>query len=128
VHSFYIVLQEKIPGVDGAQLEGRSLSRHSSELDVIAKQEGVMPLSSFFSAAREDVAGLLDGELPDSEIPKEQWFAAEDGLKTISALLRALKIETSPGNSTLVEELADFRKVLEAAQRRKVRWHLGTDY
>jgi hypothetical protein len=72
VPSFYIVLQEKVPGVDGAKLEARSLSKHISKLDVVAKQEGVKPLSSFFSAAREEVAGLLDGEPPDFDIPEEQ--------------------------------------------------------
>jgi hypothetical protein len=128
VSSFYIVLQEKVPGVDGAKLEARSLSKHISKLDVVAKQEGVKPLSSFFSAAREEVAGLLDGEPPDFDIPEEQWFAAEDGLKTIAALLKGLDIKSSPTDSPVANELANFRKVLEAAQFRNVRWHLGIDY
>lgn len=128
--AFYIVLQEKIPGVDAIGLEGRALSKHSDSLQTLASQTGVTPLTSFFSVDREEVEDLL-GDAPVEarvEIPDKQWFRAAEGLRTISALLTAIAGRETPDREKLTKELEEFKDVLAAAQQRNICWHLGIDY
>jgi hypothetical protein len=129
--AYYIVLQQKIPGVDATGLEGRALSKYNSEIETLAKRAGVIPLLSFFSATAEDVMGLLGDEGEGQEripIPEEQWFPAEEGLKIIAALLQSLADTPQPQGSRLTAELTEFRQVLQAARSQNIRWHLAIDY
>jgi hypothetical protein len=129
--AFYIVLQQKISGVDATGLEGRALSKFSDKLEALAEQAGAKPLLSFFSATAADVMGLLDDDeagKPRIPIPEEQWFQAEEGLKTIAALLQSLADTPQPEGSRLTAELTEFQRVLQTAQARNIRWHLAIDY
>jgi hypothetical protein len=126
--AFYICLQEKIPGVDATGLEGRALSKHSEKLEVLAKQAGVISLMNLFSASEEEMAGFLEEGGSDVNPPEEKWFSAEEGLKTIAALLKALAGAPSIEGPALSAELTEFQHVLEVARSRNVRWHLGIDY
>ena len=128
--AFYIVLQEKIPGVDSIGLEGRALCKHSDSLQAIANQTGVKPLTSFFSIDKLEVEGLLGDTLEKAgiEVPDRQFFPAADGLHTIAALLAAVAAQTTPDHEKLTNELREFKDVLSAAQARNVGWHLGIDY
>jgi hypothetical protein len=126
--AFYICLQEKIPGVDAAGLEGRALSKHSEKLEGLAKQAGVISLMHLFSASEEEMAGFLEEGGSVVNPPEEKWFSAEEGLKTIAALLKALAGARSIEEPALYAELTEFQQVLEVARSRNVRWHLGIDY
>jgi hypothetical protein len=128
--AFYIVLQEKIPGVDSIGLEGRALCKHIDSLQAIVNQTGVKPLTSFLSFDKSEVEGLL-GDTPEKagiEIPDKQYFPAADGLHTIAALLAAVAAQKTPDQEKLTNELREFKDVLSAAQARNVGWHLGIDY
>ncbi len=126
--AFYIVPQEKIPGADAIGLEGRALSKHTDKLEVLATQAGVISLMNLFSAGEEEMAGFLVEGGADVNLPEEKWFPAEEGLKTIAALLKALADAPSIEGPVLSAELRQFQQVLEVAESRKVRWHLGIDY
>lgn len=126
--AFYIVLQEKIPGVDATGLECRALSKHSEKLEVLAKQAGVISLMNLFSVSKGEIAGFLEEGGADVEVPEERWFSADDGLKTVAALLKALTDAPSIEGPALSAELRQFQRVLEAARSRNVGWHLGIDY
>ena len=126
--AFYIILQEKIRGVDATGLEGRALSKYSEKLEALARRAGVTSLMNLFSASEEEMTGFLEDHGSDVKLPEEKWFTAEEGLKTITALLGALADAPSNENSALAAELAQFRQVLQAAQSRNIRWHLGIDY
>jgi hypothetical protein len=125
--AFYIVLQKKISGFDGTALEGRALSKHSAQIDTLAKKAGVSPLINFFSADADEIADLVEEPNPAARIPNEKWFSADEGLKTIAALLKSLKAKSAE-NSALMRELNEFQRVLEAAESRNIRWHLAIDY
>jgi len=68
---------------------GQDLPRMTDELDALAGRAGVAPITSFF-----DDSEMLSAEereevgLPPAE-PK--WSAVEDGLRTVRALLAALR-------------------------------------
>ena len=59
-------------------------------------------------------------------IPEEQWFLAEDGLKTVRALMQAE--ESRKMDDRILEELKEFQKVLQAAAANGIRWHLAIDF
>jgi len=126
--AFYLMLQEKIPGVDATGLEGRALSKHSKKLEAMAKRAGVTSLMNLFSSSEEEMAGFLEDHGTEVNLPEEKWFTADEGLKTITALLGALADAPSSENSALTTELAQFQQVLQAARSRNIRWHLGIDY
>ena len=126
--AYYIVLQEVIPGVDAVGLEGRALSKHSLDLDFLAKQAGVIPILTFFSATPAELAGLMEDQVQKGvPRPEEHWFSAADGLKTISSLLNSLEDTPHPESLRLTKELTEFQHVLQAARSRNVCWHLGID-
>jgi hypothetical protein len=129
VPAYYIVLEKSIPGVEATGLYGRSLSAHNVKLEALARQAGVPPLLTFFSLNPEELAKFLeDHQVGESvQIPEERWFSAEEGLNTVSALLKSLAEMPTTEASILVKELAEFQRVLQAAGPRNVRWHLGID-
>jgi len=125
------VLQEKIPGVDAIGLEGRALSKYNSKMESLAKAAGVTPLINFFSVNETELPPLLEDRVISEHAARkveEAWFPAQEGLRTVDTLLKVLAAQSAPENSTLVQELMEFRRVLESAETQKVRWHLGIDY
>ena len=91
------------------------------------------PLLSFFSIDPEEVTSLVgdDGETIEKlggKVPKEQWFNAEDGLRTVRALVDSSQRTLSTGREGLVAELREFERVLVAAHGQGIGWHLGIDY
>jgi hypothetical protein len=131
VPAFYIVLQEKIPGVDAVGLEGRALSKHNAKMETLAKTAGVTPLINFFSASETELVALFEDHLiPEYAVSraKEKWFPAEEGLRTIETLLEGLAWQSAPENPALIRELTEFQRVLQSAHAKTVRWHLGIDY
>ena len=92
--ALFIVLEKDIPGFDAA-VNGKPLSRASKGLDRIAGKLGVRPLMEFCSMDLGEAADLLadlGGE--EADIPPEQWFDPEEGLRTVEALLTHLRRRT----------------------------------
>jgi hypothetical protein len=130
VTSYYVVLEREIPSFD-VYVNGQRLSKASDRLEKLAKQIGVRPLLSFFSPSREELTSILDGVDPvDLRIKsqKEQWFSAEDGLRTVRALMDSLRKTQSTNGEQLVTELRDFERVLLTAHEQDIGWHLAIDY
>jgi len=84
--ALYIALEEKIPDVD-TMIDGKMLSKAEKPLAKAAKRLGVRPLMEFFSTSADEAADLLGKEVAGIDIPAAQWFPAEEGLKTVDALL-----------------------------------------
>lgn len=126
--SFYIVLDKEIPGVD-VYVNGSFLSKNNDELDRIAKRLKVRPLIGFFSTSPEEVSSLLEGSgVEIKTVPEEKWFAADEGLNTVNALLGGLS-ESKLARADQVEaELREFVRLLETAKANGIRWHLAVDY
>src|SRR5262245_44246877 len=83
--AYFIVLARKIDGLD-TTMNGKSLASHMESLDEAAVKIGVRPLSEFFSADPEQMAGLME-DVGDVELPPLQQFSAQDGLTSVRALL-----------------------------------------
>jgi hypothetical protein len=121
--ALYIVTEKEIPGFD-PYVNGKALSRASDELDLLALAASVRPLMNFFSMSPDEAAAILD-EAGDEEllITAEQWFAPEEGLVTVRALLAGGDLPHG-----VKDDLDEFETVLETLRKHSVRWHLAVDY
>jgi hypothetical protein len=120
--ALYIALERQIPGLD-ALVDGKMLSKTEELHTRLATRLGVTPLMEFLSMNTAEASAFLDGAgVQEVDVAPEQWFAAEDGLKTVQAVLRSC-----PGLSVAREDLLQFERVLKEARGREVRWHLAVD-
>lgn len=124
--ALYIVLETEIPGLD-TMVDGKMLSRAEERLADAATRRGVRPLMEFFSMNPEEAGGFLEGEGLEGvvEVPAEQWFLPEEGLRTVQALLG--EAEASPELSEALQDLQGFQRILQEAEKNGVRWHLAVD-
>jgi len=127
--AWYIVLERKIPGFE-IFIDGKALGHASELLDSLARDAGVLPLSEFFSASAEELAGFAADHGVDLKelgtVPAEKWFLPEEGLTTLGALMKAA--ESRKIADHIVKDLQDFQAVLQTAQTNGVRWHLAVDF
>jgi hypothetical protein len=132
--SLYIVVEGEDPGFD-IFVNGHALARNEDALERLAESLGVTPLLQFFSADENSMCLLLEQGTGDPEwarhLPQPQWFDPKDGLTTVRALIEFLS--TTPvsfGSETLpvLGELREYERVLQKADRYKVRWHLAVSW
>jgi hypothetical protein len=108
--ALFIVLARKIPGIDSSSVAGKFLACHLDWLDEAAKKLVVRPLTELISMNPKEMAAFLEGEgrdTSDLSLPPEQWFDAEEGLRTIEALLRYVESE-KPAEQRLLQETAGW--------------------
>src|SRR6266568_5054971 len=120
--ALYITLEKKIPDVD-TMIDGKMLSKAEKHLAKAAKRLGVRPLMEFFSTSADEAADLLGDDVAGIVIPAAKWFSAEEGLKTVDALLA--EADNSPELRAAKDDLLGCQRVLREAQQHGVRWHLA---
>ncbi len=123
--ALYIALEKEIPGTD-TMIDGKMLSRAEKHLAKAAKRLGVRPLMEFFSAGAGEAADLLGEDVAGIEIPDTQWFSAEEGLRTVDALLS--EADASPDLRAAKDDLLGCQRLLREALKHGVRWHLAIDF
>ena len=107
-------------------IDGKMLSRAEKHLAKAAKHLGVRPLMEFFSVGAGEAADLLGEDVAGIEIPDTQWFSAEEGLRTVDALLS--EADASPDLRAAKDDLFGCQRVLQEALKHGVRWHLAIDF
>jgi hypothetical protein len=130
--AWYIVLERKIPGLDHS-VNGKALGRAAKVLDALAEEAGAQPLMDFFSASPEELAAFAEDQAMDlkeeaTKLAPEKWFSANEGLKTVRALVRAVDNGKTEHAEAILDDLKEFNKVLEVAANNGVGWHLGIDF
>ena len=131
--SLYIVVEGEDPGFD-IFVNGHAIAREEDALERLAKKLNVQPLLAFFSADQNSMATLLDGGAGDPEwaktLPPPQWFSADDGLETVTALLAHLrKAPATIGEArNVIHELEQYESVLRKASARELRWQLAVSW
>jgi hypothetical protein len=132
--SLYIVIEGEDPGFD-TFVNGQALARNEDSLERLAEQLQIAHLLDFFSADANSMA-LLEEEgykLPTrpDRLPPPQWFSAEDGLVTVTALQEHLEAHPEllgDDSEAAVKELEQYITVLEKAASRNLRWHLAVSW
>jgi predicted RNase H-like HicB family nuclease len=129
--ALYISLEKEIDGFDASSVCGKALSRAQDQLDRIATKLGLTPLEKFISVGEEEFDMALGDEIPeDIEVPEYKWFSAKDGLKTVQGLLKYLGENPSAlaEAERVMDDLESAERVLQAAVKKKVRFHFGIDF
>ncbi len=132
--SMYIVVEGEDPGYD-IFVNGQMLARHEGAIEQLAHRLGVRPLLEFFSADENSMALLIEEGAgnPDllKRLPPPQWYAAEDGLHTVEALVSALEEDPQQFGSDgipLLREMREYESVLRKTAERGLRWHLAVSW
>jgi hypothetical protein len=123
--ALYIALEQKIPDVDTI-IDGKMLNKAEKDLAKTAKRLGVRPLMEFFSTSADEAADLLGDDMAGMDIPAAQWFSAEEGLKTVDALLA--EADGAPKLRVAKDDLLGCQRILREAEKHGVRWHLAIDF
>jgi hypothetical protein len=132
--SMYIVVQGDDPGYN-IFVNGRALARHEDAVERLALRLAVKPLIEFFSADENSMALLIEEGAGNPELlkrlPPPQWYAPQDGLNTVSALVTALRQEPQQlgtEGALVLAELEEYERVLLKTQERGLRWHLAVSW
>ena len=113
---------------------GKPLATAALDLQKAAKRHAVQPLYAFYSMSRKEaIADLLGGDPDDpssydeAEVPKEVWFEAEAGLKTVSWCSQYVEQHRSrfADPDSVLQDLREFERILKQATSLGLRWHLG---
>jgi hypothetical protein len=123
--SYYIALEKTIPDVD-TMIDGKMLNKAEKHLASAANRLGVRPLMDFFSTSADEAADLLGDDIAGIDIPAAQWFSAEEGLRTVDALLG--EVDVNPDLKPAKNDLLGCQRVLREAQKHAVKWRLAVDF
>jgi hypothetical protein len=130
----YIVVEGDDPGYD-IFVNGSSLAQHEDAVERLALRLGVRPLIDFFSADENSMALLIEEGAGNPELlrklPPTQWYSAEDGLATVTALVESLREDPQqlgPEGPLVLAELDEYARVLKKTAERGLRWHLAVSW
>jgi hypothetical protein len=84
--AYFIVLERQIDGLDTA-MDGKRLAKIAADLDAVASQLGVKPISEFISIDTEQVAEAMDMDLSDIQVTPPEQFSAIHDLKDCERIL-----------------------------------------
>lgn len=126
--AYYIVLDNREPGFD-VYVNGRFIAKEANRLDAACIELGIPQLEHFIAMSGKDISEML-GE--DMDIPKgegERWFAAEEGLAFVNALIAHIQARPKTVRSPegILAELAEYADVFGKAGSIGAKWHLGLD-
>jgi hypothetical protein len=132
--SMYIVVEGEDPGFN-IFVNGRALARYESAVERLALELGVRPLLEFFSADESSMALLIEEGAGNPELlkklPPPQWYRAQDGLRTVEALVESLTNDPQQLGSEgpeVLAELLEYEAVLRKTAERGLRWHLAVSW
>lgn len=143
VAAFYVVVDSNEPGFD-TTVDGKALSKHSNQIDIIAGRLGFKSLAAYCSIspdeARAEMIGIMgfedESELPPeaqdtiANMPPANWYDAAHGLdyaRKTGDYIRANPDAVKDPKAVLCD-LDTMATVMEAARERQLKWHLQVDY
>lgn len=125
--AWYIMGEKDIKDFD-TFVDGKAIAHADEEvLAGIFRTLNVAPLMDFFSQNPEEF-----GDFPDenSHMPKEEWFSAAEGLKTVRALAAHLQAhpDAAPQSEEILEDMKEYERILSRFEKEGIRWHLAIDF
>ena len=129
--AYYIELDDDEPGFE-TFVNGKAVAHALEDLDALCEREGIAKLEEFMGQSTDDVADMLgdDIELPDDAEGDALWFEAQAGLDTFDALIAAIQKDPKALQDAagVLEDLGEYRAVLQQAAELGARWHLALDF
>lgn len=128
--AYYIVLNAEEPGFD-TFVNGKAVAHATDELDALCQENGLQTLDSFMGQSMDEISDMLgeDIELPEGEDGAGTWFEPSEGLALFNALIAAIERNPSVLDDPLpvLEDLREYKAVLERAAAIEAQWHLALD-
>jgi len=130
--AIYIVTKKQIKGFD-AFVNGKAIGKVDGEaLERLCQSAGVESLLGFISQNPEELTDFLDedGVEDADELPVEEWFTAKRGLAAIQGLQAHLRAKPSAlrDQAAVLDDLAEYERVLLKLEEKKVDWHFAIDF
>lgn len=118
--AYFIVVDHDDPDFD-VFVDGKVLTQNIEAVNAVAAGLGHKSFDDFLS---QDLSEF------GMEKTAAEWFDAAEGVAWVTALKEhiAAHPETVQDASAVVDDLDEFRRVLEEAQRRRLKWHLEIDF
>lgn len=126
-----------------ASINGKALAHAIESLEALTETLGVTPLEDFMDHTEtlELLEDLDEDEMDEDDFAAEErmisgdreWFDPAEGLKTVTALLKALQQDPEQvyggfSSQDAQEDLKDLQRVLEACVHEGVQFHLALDF
>ena len=128
--SIIVTLEKELPGSAAytKAASGKALAREADRLETAARAKHVTSISSFLSENPAALAAKMQAEGFDPakmRLPPEQWFAAEEGLKTVRALAEnvAANLNNFKQPNPILRELKAVENLLAEAAAAGVKFH-----
>ena len=129
--AYYLVTDDDSDELATA-MDGKALSRASSQLDKIARQLGIEPVSEFVSVSLEEVDAYFGDELDGLDASAEQegetiWFPPGLGLSWSQTLLDHLAANPDAlrDSEAVVADLEALRSAMKKIRARGAQWRLS---
>lgn len=120
-----------------SRFDGESLGRARDQLDALAYELGVRPLSDFVTTTDEDLDDYFDEEemgvdhdlVDDAHDENRVWFQASDGLSAVGPLIDFLKSNDDgvDDQDAVLGQLRALQDCLLDAKKRGIHWHFALD-
>lgn len=128
--AYYIVLDNDAPGFE-TFVNGKAVAHAAEALDGVCDELGLPPLDHYLGESLEDLSDLLgiDLDLPQGEDAAAKWFDAGEGLALLDALIAHLQANPDALTATegVLEDMVEYRAVLDQARAIGAKWHLAVD-
>lgn len=119
------------------RFDGVPVGRARDQLDALAYELGVRPLTEFVTVTDEDLDDYLDEEelgvdhdlVDDSHDENRVWFQAADGLNAITPMIEFLASngDEIDDQDSVLGQLRALATSLHDAKRRGIHWHFALD-
>lgn len=118
--AYFIVLDQDDPDFDSF-VDGKMLTQQLEAVNEVADKLG---LKRFEDYAFQDLSEFGG---PESE---PEWFGASEGVKWASMILQQLRDDPGATKNieAVIEDLEDYVRVFEEAEKRDLKWHLELDF
>jgi hypothetical protein len=129
---WHVALNGVVAATAAIRVDGKALIHRQHDLDELAEQLNLPPLTDFVSVDPTAVAAFLQQQGLDPDdypIPEEAWFAPGDALPTVEGLLAHLRAQPDAvlDAHRIVRDLAAIAEILRAAAAAQVEFHLVSD-
>lgn len=127
----YLVLDRDDPGFD-TFVNGKAVAHALDDLEALCCGLGLPTLESFMGQSIDAIEHLLgeDIDLPEGDDGEAQWFDPAEGIALIDAIASAIQQSATPlpSAAAVLDDLGEFKAVLEQARTINARWHLAMDF
>ena len=134
--AYYIVLDNKEPGFDPF-VNGKVVAHAAENLEKVATLAGIQPLESFMGQSSDELMDMLSDDFDDEDdedsedhYSDRKWFEPSDGIALIDALAKAVRQHPQiiPNPDEVIEDLEEYKDVLQKAASIKAKWHFAIDF